>query len=175
MSHGSTKPPSRFRIRWRGYDRRLADAELAAIAAECAAAREKREEALTRIRSTAAELSAAYAKLREYEWLHTENPARDPLACFARYLVYTATCEAHSLEQGAGERARAIVEQGEQVLAARRAELAELHRDDVHRLEDAAAQGEQLVDATVRDFVVLADELTQLRAVLDESAARAAL
>jgi hypothetical protein len=152
-------PPDRFPIRVRGYKRRPVDDELAAIDSELAAAREKRDADLLRIRSTVAELGRAYRVLHEYEWVHAENPTRDRLACFVRYALYSATCEARSIEEDGRLKARAVVEEGEQLLAARRAELAAAHQDEVRRLEEAAARAGQLVEETVREFAALAEDL----------------
>ncbi len=173
MTHESAAPPPpRFRVRFRGYDRRSVHAEFAAIEFETGAARARHEEALVRIRSAAAELGRAYAKLHEYEWLHAGNPAREPLACFVRHLAFAAMREARSLEEDARLRARTVAEQGERVLAARRAELAELHHEGVRRLRFAAEQASRLVDATVRDVAVLADELADQHKALKERIAR---
>jgi hypothetical protein len=173
MTHESAAPPSpRFRIRLRGYDRRSVHSEFAAIEFETSAARAKHEEALARIRVAAAELGRAYAKLQEYEWLHAENPTRDPLACFVRHLVFTATHEARSLEEDARLMARTVVEQGERALAARRTELAEVHREGVRRLKFAVEQAGRLVDATVRDVAALADELADQHKAFKERIAR---
>ncbi|WNV83942.1 hypothetical protein [Umezawaea sp. Da 62-37] len=174
MSQESTEHPSRrFRVRLRGYDRRVVDVEFAAIDSECAAAREKREAALIRIRAAAAELGSAYAKLYEYDRLHADNPTRDPLACFARYSTHTATREAQAVEEDARDEVRVVVERGDRALAVRRAELAEVHQEGLRRLEFAAAQAGRLVDETVRDFAVLADELTGRRDALDATIAGA--
>ncbi|HEX6346211.1 hypothetical protein [Umezawaea sp.] len=164
LEESTAPPPPRFPVRLRGYDPRSVHGELAAIEAETLAARAKHEEAVLRIRAAAAELGRVHATLHEYEWLHAENPTREPLACYVRHLVYVATREARSIEEDGRARARATAERGERTLAARRAELAEAHREGVRRLEDAARQAARLVDATVRDVADLAGALAHLRA-----------
>jgi len=151
--------PDRFPVRLQGYRRREVDDEFAAIDSEFAATRARREATLQRVRSTVAELGRAYRVLHEYEWLHAENPTRDPLACFVRHVLYRATCEARSIEEAGQLKARAVVDQGERLLAARREELAAAHEDEVRRLREAAAQAGQLVEETMRDFTDVTRDL----------------
>jgi cell division septum initiation protein DivIVA len=156
-------PPDRFRVRLRGYDRRSVHAELDAIEADIVAAQTRHVEALARVRRSSAELGRGYGTLHEYEWLHAENPTRDPLACFVRHLVFTATCEARSIAEDARAGARTIAEEGERRLAVRREELSDVHREGVRRAEGAAEQASRLVDAVVRDAVGLAAQLVEQR------------
>ncbi|MCS7482024.1 hypothetical protein ACFFQW_02790 [Umezawaea endophytica] len=165
-------PPPRFRVRLRGYDRRSVHAELAAIDSETAAARARHDDALVRVKRAAAELGRGYGTLHEYEWLHAENPTRDPLACFVRHLLFTAMNEARAIEADARARARALAEEGERLLGARREELSEAHRESVRRLEGAAVQAGRLVDAIVREAEGLADDLADQRDALQARIAR---
>ena len=167
-------PPPRFRVRLRGYDRHAVHAELAAIESDIAAAHARYEDALVRVRRSAVELGRAYGTLHEYEWLHAENPTRDPLACFVRHLVFTATCEARSVEAETRVGVRKIVERGERVLAARREELSDVHREGLRRVRVAAQQAGRLVDAVVRDAVELADGLVERRKAVKTRIARTA-
>ncbi|WNV86992.1 hypothetical protein [Umezawaea sp. Da 62-37] len=163
----------RFSDRIGGYDHGAVDQEFARLRAELDGIRAERAAALERIRSTTEELERVRAPLREYDRLHATNPARDPLTCFVRHLVYAAMCEARSIRENAVVRARAIAEKGERAVFERHADLTARHRQAVLRLTTAAEQARRMVNATVRDFAHLLDELVEGRDSLESWIERA--
>jgi len=164
-----------FRSRMFGYSRHLVDDEFAMIDREHSDAQRRRDELHSRIESVVRELDTAYSMLREYEQLHAENPSREPIACFVRYTLYVATSKARSIEEEGYRKARSVAARGEEKVMNRLLELTGRNQEALNRLKEVAAQAENLVDATLREFAEFSEKLTSGQKIFKDWIREAAL
>ena len=153
-----------FPVRWRGYDRREVDAELARSRYEAARLREElevlrldRDSAVATADDLMRELEDARSELGEYRVLHAGYAKDNAVSGCIRYLMHVARQKADAFETDARERSEQMLKRAEEVARQQAVLLDETEQETQRRLAEAEQRAREIVrEATAEARALLA-------------------
>ncbi|QFZ21990.1 DivIVA domain-containing protein [Saccharothrix syringae] len=137
----------RFHIRWRGYDRREVDAELARLRDEVEVLRVDRDAAVATAEDLVRELEDARSELGEYRVLHAGYSKDNAVSGCIRYLMHVARQKADAFESDARERSEQMLRQAEEVARRQAVLLDQTEQETQRRLAEAEQRAREIVAA----------------------------
>ncbi|QQQ74396.1 hypothetical protein IOD16_24840 [Saccharothrix sp. 6-C] len=153
-----------FPVRWRGYDRREVDGELARSRQEAARLREElevlrldRDGAVATADDLMRELEDARSELGEYRVLHAGYAKDNAVSGCIRYLMHVARQKADAFETDARERSEQMLKRAEEVAWQQAVLLDETEQETQRRLAEAEQRAREIVQqATAEARALLA-------------------
>ncbi|ROP41564.1 hypothetical protein [Saccharothrix texasensis] len=156
-----------FPVRWRGYDRREVDGELARSRQEAARLREElevlrldRDGAVATADDLMRELEDARSELGEYRVLHAGYAKDNAVSGCIRYLMHVARQKADAFETDARERSEQMLKRAEEVAWQQAVLLDETEQETQRRLAEAEQRAREIVQqATAEARALLAGQV----------------
>jgi hypothetical protein len=147
-----------FPVRWRGYDRREVDEELARSRREAARLREElevlrldRDGAVATTDDLMRELEDARSELGEYRVLHAGYAKDNAVSGCIRYLMHVARQKADAFETDARERSEQMLKRAEEVARQQAVLLDETEQETQRRLAEAEQRAREIVQVAVAE------------------------
>ncbi|WP_367138021.1 hypothetical protein [Saccharothrix sp. HUAS TT1] len=157
--HNDKSQGNPFPVRWRGYDRREVDAELARawrevtrlhdeatrLGEELDVLRLDRDAAVATADDLMRELEEARSELGEYRVLHAGYAKDNAVSGCIRYLMHVARQKADAFETDARERSEQMLKRAEEVARQQAVLLDETEQETQRRLAEAEQRAREIV------------------------------